>query len=108
VKPITAEWIAKPEDDSLAQITAVLAEVLRSQPCAVYLFGSRAAGTNSPVSDYDIAVLAQEDISYELSLAREQLEESNIPYTVDLVDLQATSALFASKVLQEGLVLWKN
>jgi len=96
------------EDRSLAQITAILTEVFRDKPCAIYLFGSRATGTDNPVSDFDIAVLAPDDISRELSLAREHLEESNIPYIVDLVDLQATSPEFARKVQQEGLVVWKN
>jgi predicted nucleotidyltransferase len=96
------------EDRSLAQITAILAEVFQDKPCAVYLFGSRATGTNNPVSDFDIAIETADDISGELSLAREHLEESNIPYIVDLVDLQATSSEFASKVQQEGFVLWRN
>lgn len=108
MKTMTPEWIGKPEERSLAQITAILAEILRGQSCVVYLFGSRATGTNSPTSDFDIAVLATDDISYKLSLAREHLEESNIPYIVDLVDLQAASREFALKVQQEGLVLWKN
>lgn len=96
------------EERSLAQVIAILAEVFRGRPCVVYLFGSRATGTNSPASDFDIAVLAAEDISYQLSLAREHLEESNIPYIVDLVDLRATSQEFALKVQQEGLILWRN
>lgn len=96
------------EERSLAEIIAILADILRNQPCTVYLFGSRASGTNSPTSDFDVAVLASNDISYELSLARERLEESNIPYVVDLVDLQATSSVFAEKVLREGLILWRN
>jgi len=96
------------EDRSLAQITAILAEVFQDKPCSFYLFGSRATGTHSLVSDFDIAVLAADDISHELSLAREHLEESNIPYMVDLVDLQATSSEFASRVPQEGFVLWRN
>jgi len=96
------------EDRSLAQITAILAEAFQDKSCSFYLFGSRATGTNNPVSDFDIAIETADDISGELSLAREHLEESNIPYIVDLVDLQATSSEFASKVQQEGFVLWRN
>lgn len=96
------------QDRLLDQITAILAEVFRDKPCVVYLFGSRATGTHSPVSDFDIAVLGPEDIGRELSLARERLEESNIPYIIDLVDLRTASPMFARKVEQEGIVLWKN
>jgi hypothetical protein len=53
-------------------------------------------------------VLAARDISRELSLARERLEDSNIPLTVDLVDLSATSEEFARRVQEEGILLWKN
>jgi predicted nucleotidyltransferase len=135
MKPMTAEWVSKAEGDfamtereararkkpsklsgdettledrSLAQITAILTEVFLDKPCAVYLFGSRARGTNNPASDFDIAIEAADDISNELSLAREHLEESNIPYIVELVELQATSQEFAHKIQQEGFVLWRN
>jgi YgiT-type zinc finger domain-containing protein len=96
------------EGRSLAQIVAILAEIFQNQACAVYLFGSRATGTNSPASDFDIAVLGADDISHELSLARERLEESSIPYAVDLVDLGAISPAFARRVQWESRLLWFN
>ena len=40
-----------------------------------------------------------------ISIARELLEDSNIPFTVDLVDLSATSEEFARQVQQEGILL---
>ena len=92
----------------LGQVKAILADALAHKPCAAYLFGSRAAGTHTPLSDFDIAVLSAEDISRELSAAREKLELSNIPFKVDLIDLHATSAAFGSKVQTEGILLWKN
>lgn len=74
----------------------------------MYLFGSRSEGTHTVVSDFDIAVLAAEDISRELSLAREMLDLSNIPFTVDLVDLRAAPAAFGRQVQAEGILLWKT
>jgi hypothetical protein len=41
----------------------------------------------------------------ELSIAREWLGDSNIPFTVDLVDLSATSEEFVRQVQQEGILL---
>jgi predicted nucleotidyltransferase len=76
--------------------------------CKVYLFGSRATGQYHDVSDFDIGVFASKDISRELSIAREILEDSNIPLTVDLVDLSATSEKFARQVQQEGILLWES
>ncbi len=94
-------------DPDLDRITALLRPALGDRPCAVYLFGSRATGSHSEISDYDIAVLG-DDLGNELSAARELLEESTIPFTVDLVDLAATSAEFRRQVLEEGILLWKN
>ena len=92
----------------LSQIKAILTSVLKDKECAMYLFGSRAAGTHAAVSDFDIAVLAAEDISRELSQAREMLELSNIPFSVDLVDLRDASAAFGRQVQTKGILLWTN
>ena len=98
----------------LSQIKAILSRALgdllagTDSAYEVYLFGSRAMGQFNDVSDFDIAVLASRDIGRELSIARELLEASNIPSTVDLVDLSATSAEFSHQVRQEGILLWES
>jgi predicted nucleotidyltransferase len=92
----------------LDQITAVLVRALSGKSCQVYLFGSRAAGTAQPTSDFDVAVLADEDLSCELSRARELLEESNIPFKVDVVDLRLTAPAFSAEIQAQGILLWKN
>lgn len=91
-----------------SQITAILAETLVGEKCVVYLFGSRATGTFTATSDFDIAVLTVGDINRKLSLAREKLERSNIPFKVDLIELRLTSAEFSRQVQTEGLVLWES
>jgi len=100
--------VGSPGSHYLAQIRAILADVFSDRPCVVYLFGSRATGTHTPISDFDIAVEAAEDVSRELSVAREKLELSNIPFKVDLVDLHDTSEVFSRRVHREGILLWKN
>jgi len=98
----------------LSQIKAILQRVFSPQSsetgfdCQIYLFGSRATDQYHDVSDFDIGVLASEEIGRELSIARELLENSNIPFTVDLVDLSATSEEFATLVQQEGILLWES
>ena len=96
------------EAADLAQIKAILAHALSGKACSVYLFGSRAIGTAQPVSDFDVAVLADEDISRELSAARDMLEESNIPFKIDLVDLRQVSPAFLRVAQAQGVLLWKN
>jgi hypothetical protein len=49
-----------------------------------------------------------DDISGQLGAAREMLEGSNIPFTVDLVDLKASSELLKRRVLEQGVLLWSN
>lgn len=92
----------------LAQIKTIVAEVFKDESCTVYLFGSRATGASTITSDFDVAVLAARDVSPKLSLIREKLEQSNIPFKVDLVDLGLTSTEFSRQVQSEGRVLWKN
>ncbi len=87
-------------DPYLSQIRSLLDRVL--QGCRVYLFGSRATGDYGEGSDFDIGVLADRDVGPELSAARALLEDSNIPFTVDLVDLGAASEDFLRRIQQEG------
>lgn len=95
-------------DDRLNQITDILMKALGDVACTVYLFGSRADGTALPGSDYDIVVMADRNIERELARARFSLEESNIPFNVDLVDLSFTDSDFRDAVRHNGVILWKN
>ncbi len=61
-----------------------LKEIFAHRKVSVYLFGSRARGDNSGFSDIDIGVYSEEDIKDLLTLIRAVLEESNLPYKVDL------------------------
>ena len=79
----------------------------RNKKVKVYLFGSRAKGKATERSDIDLGFLSGQDISYELSLLDYFLENSNLPYKVDLVDLNKVSEEFRKKVIKEG-ILWIN
>ena len=72
----------------------------------VYLFGSWATGKTHRGSDIDLAILPKRAIRPEiLSLLREKIEESDIPYRVEVLDLTQTDRKFREMVLKEGL-LW--
>jgi len=90
------------------RILAILRKALRRTPCRVYLFGSRAAGTAREGSDFDIAVQGGRDSCVALGLAREWLEESTIPFSVDLVDLAAAPQALRDHVQLRGILLWTN
>lgn len=74
----------------------------------IYLFGSRARGTNSEWADIDIALdagklLETRDV-YELSC---MLQESFIKYDIDVVDLYQVSDLMRDQILKDKII-WKN
>lgn len=81
---------------------------LRGHQVQVYLFGSAATGQAGPGSDIDVAVLPLESLPPGLlSAIREQLEESTVPYNIDLVDLSRTDPHLRERVQKEG-VLWSG
>ena len=92
--------------DHLAEVKRIVLEGLKKHQARVFLFGSRARGDAARWSDIDVAVLPLEPLPAGLlSSIREQLEESTIPYTVDLVDLSEADRSLREFVQREGL-LW--
>lgn len=68
----------------------------------IRIFGSRYKHTNKEYSDIDIAIVQKEKISLELySKMKEEFEESNLKYRVDLVDWNIISEEF-KKIIEEG------
>jgi len=68
----------------------------------VFLFGSRARGDNRPFSDIDLGIRGTSPLpSKTLALLKNDLEESNLPYRVDLVDFNNTSAHFNKIAMQK-------
>lgn len=71
---------------------------------AIYLFGSHAAGTSRRFSDVDVAVDAKTPILASLwADLREAIEDSTVPWHVDLVDLGQVDPEFRGRVISEGL-----
>ncbi len=83
----------QPELRTVEDLKEFVREFFKGKPVKVYLFGSRARGTNSEHSDVDIAIDSKVDIRKELILLREVIEESSLPYKVDLVDLKGAPYL---------------
>ncbi len=85
----------------------VLAE-LRQQSAKVILFGSRARGNASPRSDVDIGILPEKKLALgSIGELKEKIENLNIPYSVDLVDLSEAGPDFRREALR-GAVVWKD
>ena len=88
----------------LAHVRGIVAARLGRYGVRVYLFGSRATGGARAGSDIDIAVDPCEPLPPgTLAELREALEESTIPFRVDVVDLRDTDARFRDRVREEGV-----
>lgn len=68
----------------------------------VFVFGSRAVGRARKFSDYDIGIMDKKPFNSEkLALIREALEESNLPYRVDVVNFSTVSEKFKKIALKK-------
>ncbi len=74
----------------------------------IYLFGSRARGDFTVVSDVDLAIdIGRRLKSHEIAQAYNIIEALNIPQTVDLVDLNAVAQDMKQSILKEAII-WKD
>lgn len=95
-------------EEMLNTVKNLVLRGLEGADARVYLFGSWARGEQRKTSDIDIAIEHKGDLSPRaISNIRELLEESYIPYRVDVVDLTRAGTVLANRVKQEGLV-WKD
>lgn len=90
---------------NLEELRSFLREYFKDRKVKVYLFGSRARKDNRVFSDVDLAFESSEDLSKDLTYLSELLEESWLPYKVDLVELSKVNEDFRETILKEA-VLW--
>ena len=87
---------------------ALVRDILAKQIPAyqAWAFGSRVLGTAQPFSDLDICLRAAQPMGYEekanLKLA---FSESNLPFVVDIVDLNRCSPTFAQNIERTRILL---
>lgn len=81
---------------------------LGGHDAAVWLFGSCARGEARQHSDIDIAILPRDELPRGFFGELEaEIEESTIPYDVDIVDLRHADPALADEVYREGLK-WRD
>ena len=95
-----------PDAAVLERVREIVRRALGPRRAEVYLFGSWARGAQRPTSDIDLAIQASEPLSPGiLAAVHEALEESTLPYRVDVVDLAETDPAFREGVRRDG-ILW--
>jgi hypothetical protein len=91
-------------DNDIEAAMRIAARELGAQPARLYLFGSRARGDAGRASDIDIAILPDAPLEPgTLARIRDALEESTIPYEVEVLDLSSVDEPFRRKVLAEAI-----
>lgn len=96
------------ENKNLLKLKELIIDSLKNEKVTVLLFGSRARKENLPFSDIDIGIMPQgkwDEIK--LAILREKIEDSAIPYKVDIVNLSEVSQDFRKQVLKDA-VIWKD
>lgn len=72
------------------------------QKLEVWLFGSRARGSHQPYSDVDLMLVAEPALARDqLRQIAEDLEESELPYKVDLVSEPSVNPSWRRAIEQE-------
>jgi predicted nucleotidyltransferase len=92
----------------LERVKSSVLEFLKDENITIILFGSRARGNFNRFSDIDIGIIPNDKLdNKKITLLKDSLENMNIPYTIDIVDLSKVSNAFKQKALKEK-VIWKN
>ena len=92
----------------IEELRRMVLAALGERDAEVWLFGSCARGEVLQHSDIDIAILAREKLpSAFFSDLAESVEESSIPYDVDIVDLRSAAPTLIDEVRREGMK-WKG
>jgi uncharacterized protein len=93
---------------AIERVRGMVLAALAGHPASVYLFGSCARDTARHASDIDVAIEPHAPLPIGLLAAlNEALEESTIPYDVEIVDLSTASETLRERVRREGVV-WRT
>jgi predicted nucleotidyltransferase len=89
-------------------VREVVVAALALCQATIYLFGSHARGTAPRRSDVDVAIDTTAPLPRGvMARLRGALEESTIPYPVDLLDLRGATEDIRDDIEREG-VIWSN
>ena len=73
---------------------------------AVFLFGSRAVGNASSLSDIDVGILGTRPLPYIIKGNLESdLDESIVPFKIDLIDFYQVDEVFKNEALS-SVEIW--
>jgi predicted nucleotidyltransferase len=93
---------------AIEELRRMVLDALGEHDAEVWLFGSCARDDTRQHSDIDIGILPRDELpSAFFALLAADIEESDIVYDVDLVDLRHADAALVEEVRREG-ILWRE
>jgi predicted nucleotidyltransferase len=93
---------------AIEELRRMVLAALGEHDAAVWLFGSCGRGEPRQHSDIDVAVLPCDELPLGFFAELEaDIEESTIPYDVDLVDLRHANPALIAEIYREG-VKWRD
>jgi predicted nucleotidyltransferase len=93
---------------AIEELRRMVLAALGQRDAAVWLFGSCARGDARQHSDIDIAILPRDELPVGFfGQLQADIEESTIPYDVEVVDLRGADAAMVEEVRREG-VKWRD
>lgn len=91
------------DDRLLRSVKDIIFSVIPKDSYKVYIFGSRAIGNARKFSDIDIGIEGAKLSIETYFKLKDAFEESNIPYTVDIIEMNETSDSF-KKIAQQKVI----
>jgi len=84
-------------------------DIFKSDTIEIFVFGSRAKNTARKYSDLDIAIKRGEKIpTNQLQTLKYLYSQSDLPFMVDVIDLNAISTEFYQAIQSDLILLTKN
>lgn len=91
-------------EENFSILNSEVIEPLKALGGKVWIFGSRARGDQREFSDIDVLFEGQIRDG-DLGLIKERIEESRIPYKVDIVEVGNLAESYREQVLRERLAV---
>lgn len=95
-------------DQQLQILNQIIVIPLKSYGATIWIFGSRARGDHKPFSDVDIMYERKDSTPFPkgfISHLKEEIEESRLPFKVDLVDVSEMADSYKAGALADRVVL---
>lgn len=88
------------EESALRTIKKIILEFVDQKTYQLFLFGSRASGQARKFSDFDIGIKGKKLLPLKtIALIKEALEDSDLPFEVDVIDLARATEKFKKMAL---------